>query len=383
MTATAAEHLARLVSFDSISDRSNRALIQYAVEVLRGHDIEAIVIPDADGGKAGLHTTIGPDGPGGVVLSGHTDVVPVEGQRWSADPFTLVERDGRLYGRGAADMKGFIACCLAAVPAMAAAPLTRPIHLLMSYDEETTCRGVLPTLHDLVSRHPRIGAVIVGEPTGMEMVNAHKGAFGYDVRVIGRPAHSSLAHQGISANIIAARLTVWIDDRVRQGRAAARGGDGFTPPYSTCHVGRVRGGTACNILAGECVFDWDLRTVPSDDPQTFLEAFEAEAARLTEEARAKGHDIAVEIHEAFAVPGLRPAPDCAAEALCRQLTGQNGGSVVSYSSEAGFFQEAGLPTVLLGPGSIEQAHIADEFIERSQLNRCEDFLTRLIEAQST
>ena len=383
MTAmTATERLAHLVAFDTVSDRSNRPLIDYAAGCLHAHGIETVIVPDETGTRAGLHATIGPGTAGGVMLSGHTDVVPVDGQAWSSDPFVLRESGGRLYGRGAADMKGFLACCLDAVPAMARASLVRPIHLVMSYDEETTCRGVLPALCDLVARRPAIAAAVVGEPTSMEIVNAHKGAFGYTVRVEGQPAHSSLAHQGISANTIAARLTVWIDERVRAGRRNAADTP-FMPPYTTCHVGRIHGGTACNILAGECVFDWDLRTMPWDDPARFLADFTVEAERLVEAARADGHRCNIEIVETFAVPGLSPEPEGAAEALCRRLTGRNDASVVAYSSEAGFFQEAGLSTVLMGPGSIEQAHIADEFIEISQLEACTAFLTRLIEHQST
>lgn len=378
--ASAAEHLKALIGFDTVSHRSNAGLIDYASEVLRANGVEPVLLPDESGEKIGLYATIGPVAPGGVVLSGHCDVVPVEGQEWSTDPFTGVERDGRIYGRGAADMKGFIACCLAMVPEMVRAPLARPIHIVISYDEETTCRGVIPTIEHMVDTLPRIDAVIVGEPTSMRIVTAHKGAYGYRIHVRGQSAHSSLAHQGVSANALAARLCVWLDDLV-QSRAATAEAAEFEPPYTTCHVGTISGGTACNILASDCRFEWDLRTVPGVDPARVLEAFRAEADRLVAVAAADGHFAAVEIEEDYAVPGLDPEPEGKAEALCRRLSGQNQSAVVSYSSEAGQYQAAGLSTVLMGPGNIEQAHIADEFIEIAQLEECRGFLRKLVETQ--
>lgn len=381
MTTTPAEHLARLVGFNTISDQSNAGLIHYAADFLRGHSVEAALFPDETGLKLGLHATIGPMEAGGVILSGHTDVVPVIGQNWSSDPFTLTERDGKLFGRGAADMKGFIAVCLAMVPAMRRAQLKRPIHLVMSYDEETTCRGVLPVIEDMVQRLPAMEAVIVGEPTSMQLVTAHKGAYGYKVAVTGQAAHSSLADQGVSANAMAARMVCWLDDRLQENRA--RGGRGlYQPDYTTYHAGTIHGGTACNILAGECRFEWDLRNLPEEDPQAFLRTFTTMAERIIAAANKLVPGCAVSIEEDYAVPGLAPEENGAAEALCRRLTGANQTTTVSYSSEAGQFQAAGLSTVLLGPGSIEQAHIADEFIEISQLAACEAFISRLIETQA-
>ncbi|MWD25970.1 acetylornithine deacetylase [Aquicoccus sp. SCR17] len=382
--ASAAEHLKALIGFDTVSHRSNAGLIDYAAGVLRANGVEPVLLPDETGEKIGLYATIGPLAPGGVVLSGHCDVVPVEDQQWTTDPFEGVERDGRIYGRGAADMKGFIACCLAMVPEMVRASLARPIHIVISYDEETTCRGVIPTIEHMVDTLPRIDAVIVGEPTSMRIVTAHKGAYGYRIHVRGQSAHSSLAHQGVSANALAARLCVWLDDQM-QARAAAASDVSeaaeFEPPYTTCHVGTIGGGTACNILAQDCRFEWDLRTVPGDDPAALLADFRAEADRLVAGAAAAGHFAAVEIEEDYAVPGLDPEPEGAAEALCRRLTGRNESAVVSYSSEAGQYQAAGLSTVLMGPGSIEQAHIADEFIEIAQLEECRGVLRKLIATQ--
>lgn len=381
LLTSSTEHLARLVAFNTISHRPNAGLIHYAADFLRGFGVEAALFPDETGQKLGLHATIGPMEAGGVILSGHTDVVPVEGQNWQSNPFVLTKRDGKLFGRGTADMKGFIAACLAMVPAMQSAKLKRPIHLVMSYDEETTCRGVLPVIDDMVSRLPAMQAVIVGEPTSMQIVTAHKGAYGYKVTITGQAAHSSLADQGVSANAMAARLICWLDDRLRGNRA--RGGSGlYQPDYTTCHVGTVHGGTACNILAAECRFEWDLRNLPEEDPQAFLHAFATKAEEIVAEANTHVPGCAFAIEEDYAVPGLAPEKDGAAEALCRRITGANRTATVSYSSEAGQFQAAGLSTVLLGPGSIEQAHIADEFIAISQLAACEAFLARLIEAQA-
>jgi acetylornithine deacetylase len=318
---------------------------------------------------------------GGVILSGHSDVVPVEGQVWTSDPFTLTERDGRLYGRGAVDMKGFLAVCLAMVPEMSRAALRRPVHLVMSYDEELTCRGVLPVIDDMVRRLPPVEAVIVGEPTEMQLVTAHKGAYGYRVKVTGKAAHSSLADQGVSAIAIASRLVVWLDDRLRENAERAGEGD-FKPNYTTFHAGTIKGGAACNILAEDCSFEWDLRNLPDEDPEAFLAGFLQKAAELVAEADRTIPGCSVKCNEDYAVPGLRPEQNGAAEALCRRLTGANSVTTVSYSSEAGQFQAAGLSTVLLGPGSIEQAHIADEFIEVSQLAACEAFLSKLIQAQA-
>jgi acetylornithine deacetylase len=381
MVEVTARHLERLVSFNTVSHAPNAELIAYAADHLRAHGAEVALLPDASGGKIGLHATIGPHVPGGVVLSGHTDVVAVEGQAWTSDPFRLRYRDGRYYGRGAADMKGFLAACLTMAPKMSRAGLKRPIHFVMSYDEETTCRGVLPTIADITARFPEIAAVIVGEPTGMKPANAHKGAYGYKVRVAGRAAHSSLADQGVSATALAARLITWLDDRMRENAARASG-TAFRPNYTTCHAGTIQGGLACNILAADCAFEWDLRTLPEDDPVAFLAAFRRYAEALLADARRVAPDCRIDIEEDYAVPGLRPEPGGAAEALCRRLTGANESTTVSYSSEAGQFQSAGLSTVLVGPGSIDQAHIADEYVEASQLAACEAFLGRIIEAQA-
>ena len=374
--------LNRLISFNTISDRTNNPLIEYVAGLLRKQDIEPILFTNEAGNKTGLIATIGPNGPGGVILSGHSDVVPVEGQHWQSDPFTMIERDNKLFGRGTADMKGFIAVCLAQVPDMLKAKLKSPIHIMISYDEEITCEGVIPMLEYAKTHLPTVKAVFVGEPTMMQVLNGHKGHYGYSVQVTGKPAHSALFDTGISANTIAARLVVWLDDRLQdfESRSAP---NAFSPNYTTCHAGQINGGTACNILAGECRFEWDLRTLPQEDGTSFLAAFRLEADRLLKIAQKRAPECAIEIIEDYAVPCLQPEAGGFAEALACELLSKTDIGVSPISSEAGLFQRAGYPTVLIGPGDMGDAHKANEFVEIEQLNKCESFIASLINYQSS
>lgn len=370
--------LARLVAFDSVSDRANRPLIDWAADRLRAAGADEVqVIGDAD--KAGLIARFGPAGPGAVVLSGHTDVVPTAAQVWSSDPFRLRGEGGRLYGRGTTDMKGFIACCLALAPRMAAAGLGRPIYFCFSHDEETTCAGVLPLIDRLAAELSPGAVALVGEPTDNKPIAQHKGAYGWEFAVRGVPAHSSQPALGASAVEIAARLVAWIADR-QAAWAAAAGPGPFQPNHTTSHVGRISGGEAVNILAQACRFDWELRTMPGERAADHRAAFEAEAARIVSAQPVPG--ASVTLREDYAVPPLAAEPDGAAERLARRLTGANEAAAGAYSTEAGWFQQAGLSTVLCGPGSVAQAHIADEFIEEAALARCLDWLGRLIDHQS-
>jgi len=370
-----------LVAFETVSDRSNGALIAFVRDYLHGHGVEARLVPNADESKVNLYATIGPAVAGGVVLSGHTDVVPVADQAWTGDPFRLTRSGGRLYGRGAADMKGFVAVALAMVPDMVRAGLRRPIHLALSYDEEISCMGVLPMIAEMLRTLPPLDAVIVGEPTGMDLVDAHKGAYGYTTRVTGHEGHSSLIGAGVSAVSLAARLIVHIEDCMRQRALVADPDCVFEPGYTTGHAGVIKGGSACNILAGHCAFEWELRTIPGDDAAAILAEFAAFGETLLEAARAISPHCAIETVVDCAIPALTPEPGGAADALCRRLTGKNTTRAVSFCTEAGQFQSAGLSTIVLGPGSIEQAHKPDEFIELKQLQTCEAFLRALIRAQ--
>lgn len=371
------EILEKLVSFPTVSDGPNDDMIGYVSEYLRALDIAPVLLPDPTGKKIALLATVGPIGPGGVVLSGHGDVVTADGQEWTADPFHVVRQCDRLVGRGVADMKGFLAVSLAMVPDMLAAGLEKPIHIMISYDEETTCEGVVPLIDYATNNLPPIQAVLIGEPTEMKVLNAHKGAYGCVVNVTGRNAHSGLIEDGVSAISIASRLVTWIDDQVRMNAERAVSGP-FNPNYTTCHVGRISGGTAVNVLAGGCSFEWDMRFLPADNPLAFAEMFDLEAERLVSEARRIAPECRVERKETFLEPALSPEPGGFAETLAFRLTGTTTPTTMCASSEAVYFRKAGFSTVLVGPGRLAQVHTPDEFVAIDQLEQCEAFVERLI-----
>ncbi|MWV26211.1 acetylornithine deacetylase [Methylobacterium sp. 2A] len=373
--------LARLVSFDTESDKSNLALIESVCAYLDGWGVPYLRLPNAAGDKAAVLATIGPMVEGGVVLSGHTDVVPVAGQAWSADPFTLRVADGRAYGRGAVDMKGFDALALALVPDMLAAELKRPIHILLSYDEETTCLGSMDGIARFGADLPRPGAVIVGEPTGLEVADAHKSIVTCLTTVHGREAHSARPALGANAVAAACELVAGLnriaDLMIERGDATGR----FDPAATTVHVGTIQGGTARNIIAKECRFHWEYRGLPDLDPAEIPRLFAEVVERVTRERLNRYGDFGrIETLEEVDIPGLAPDPGSAAERLCLRLAGRNRTVAVPYATEAGRFQAAGLPTVVCGPGDIAQAHQPDEFITLDALGQGERFLRDLIEA---
>ncbi|WP_432431215.1 acetylornithine deacetylase [Methylocella silvestris] len=370
--------LERLVGFDTESSKSNLALIAAVEAYLRECGADYVKIPNAIGDKAALFVTIGPKIDGGVVLSGHTDVVPVEGQSWSSDPFTLRREDGRLYGRGACDMKGFDSICLAMIPEFQKAALSRPIHILLSYDEETTCRGSLDTIRRFGADLPRPGAILVGEPTLMQVADAHKAIVTYRTIVHGHEAHSSKPYLGANAVETACDL---VSELYRFNEELARGGDPsgrFDPPASTIEVGVIHGGTARNILAKQCAFDWEFRSLPGVPQNLALSHLQAYIERvalpkLTRNAR----DASIETFAEVEVPGLGPEPGSVAESLALNLARSNSTISVPYATEAGQFQAAGAPTVVCGPGSIDQAHQPDEFLEIAQVEAGIEFMRRL------
>ncbi len=373
--------LARLVSFDTESDKSNLTLIESVRDYLDGWGVPYLHLPNAAGDKAAILATVGPMVDGGVVLSGHTDVVPVAGQAWTGDPFTLRVADGRAYGRGAVDMKGFDALALALVPAMLDADLKRPIHILLSYDEETTCLGSMDGIARFGADLPRPGAVIVGEPTGMEVADAHKSIVTCLTTVHGREAHSARPALGANAVAAACELVAGLnriaDLMIERGDRSGR----FDPAATTVHVGTIHGGTARNILAKECRFHWEYRGLPDLDPAEIPRLFAAEVARVTRERLNRYGDFGrIETLEEVDIPGLAPEPGSAAEGLCLRLAGRNHTVAVPYATEAGRFQAAGIPTVVCGPGDIAQAHQPDEFITLDALGQGERFLRNLIEA---
>ena len=383
LAARARPILERLIAFDTTSNLSNLALIDWVEAYLADRGVAARRIARADGKKANLLASVGPAAEDGVVLSGHTDVVPVEGQAWSSDPFRLAERDGRLFGRGTCDMKGFLALALAAVDDLKAAPLKRPAHLAFSYDEEIGCFGAPAMIDTIVHELPRPSLCIVGEPTSMEVVSAGKGIAVWRVTVTGQEAHSAQTHLGVSAVMEAARLMAELVATADRLQRAADPASPFQPKGATLTIGTVSGGTAGNILARQCRFLFDLRCLPGVDPKAELAGFFDLARRLDQSIRERTLDGGVRVEQLADVPSLAPWPDNPADALARRLAGDNGPPrAVSFASEAGQFQGAGIPTVLCGPGSIDQAHQADEYLDLAQLERGADFMARLVEALS-
>lgn len=383
LAARSIDILARLVAFDTTSRGSNLALIAYVESELSRLGVVGRRVPNLDGTKCNLFATLGPMVEGGVVLSGHTDVVPVDGQAWSSDPFVLTRRGERLFGRGTCDMKGFLALALAAAPELAKASLVRPVHLAFSYDEEVGCLGAPAMIETIARDLPRPAAVIVGEPTNMEAVRGHKGISVYKVTVSGHEAHSSLTHLGVSAVMAAVRLMSPLCELAGRLERDADPDCPFSPKGASLSIGLVQGGTATNILARQCTFWFDLRTPPGLDHEEVLADFFETAAALNNELRTLAPEAGVRIEHRSSTPALAPELDGEAERLARFLTGDNGPArVVSYAAEAGQFQGAGFSTVICGPGSIDQAHQPDEFVEISQIQRGAQFMARLVEAMS-
>jgi acetylornithine deacetylase len=372
--------LDRLVAFPTVSRDTNLPLIDWVEDYLQGHGVAAHRVWNEDRTKASLYAQIGPGVEGGVVLSGHTDVVPVDGQLWSSDPWTVTERDGRLYGRGTCDMKGFVALALAAVPLARAAALKRPLQLALSYDEELGCTGAPAMIAEMARMLPRAAAVIVGEPSRFSVVTGHKGGTGFKVHVKGFEVHSSLIHTGVSA-IMAAAPLIDFANRVNAANAAkppATLAQMFDPPWTTLHVGMIQGGTAHNITAADCRFSCEIRVVPGEDIEDWVTALEGQVAQAVAVMQAIRPETGIVMERFFSVPPLRPETDGAAEALARRLTGDNATHVVSYGTEAGQFQAEGYSAVVCGPGDIAQAHQPDEYLELSEFDAGWAFMQRLV-----
>jgi acetylornithine deacetylase len=370
--------LERLVAFPTISDRSNLDLVGFVAEYLRAWGLEPRIAANAAGDKAAILATIGPEVDGGIVLSGHTDVVPVEGQPWTSDPFALREADGRLYGRGACDMKGFDAAVLASVPVFLAAKLARPIHILLSYDEETTCLGSIDFIRRFGRDLPRPAAVLVGEPTMMAVADAHKGVATFRTLVRGVEAHSANPALGANAISAAAEIVAEIDRIGRELEPRTPAEPRFDPPWPTYHVGNIQGGTARNILARECLIGWEFRSTPDMSAtqalapvQSFID--HVALPRLRRYTQTPNIETTMDVD----VPGLAAEPGSPAATLAMRLARANKTIAVAYATEAGRFQEAQLSTAICGPGSIEQAHKPDEYLGLDQLAACLDFLARL------
>ncbi|MBA4269447.1 MAG: acetylornithine deacetylase [Methylobacterium sp.] len=375
---TPKEMLARLVSFNTESQRSNLELIHFCRDYLASLGVESTLAFNAEGDKANLYATIGPKVEGGVILSGHTDVVPVAGQDWSSDPWTLTERDGKLFGRGTCDMKGFDAIALALVPEMLAAPLKRPVHIALSYDEEVGCQGARVMIAAMAKEGLKPSAVVVGEPSMMQVVTGHKGGLRMKTTVRGHAVHSSRVDVGVPAVMIAGRLIDWHNQVMAENKARTAPGNGFEPPYTTLHVGVVNGGTAVNITAEHCMFTHEVRCIPGESFETYEQRYRAEVVALEAQMQAIAPETGIDFVVTSDTPAMGPEENGAAEELCRRLTGDNGRHVVAYGTEGGLFQRAGWSTVVCGPGDIAQAHQPDEFITVAQLDAGTQFVRKLI-----
>jgi acetylornithine deacetylase len=375
--AAAKDLLARLVAFDTTSHKSNLPLIRFVEDYLRQHGVESTLVPTPDGQKASLFATIGPTGVGGVALSGHTDVVPVEGQAWSSDPFTLVERGGRLYGRGACDMKGYLACVLAMVPELRARNLATPVHIAFSYDEEVGCTGVRPMVAELGASLPLPRMVLVGEPTGMAVVDSHKGPMRWTVHLTGKAAHSSMPHLGVNAVSYAGRLLGELA-RIEAELEESSRDERFDPPYTTLQITQFAGGTASNIVPAACWFGWEIRRLPGFDAA----ALDARFRRFAEEQcvvpmRQAAPEAGVRIELVNEVPPFLADAGSPVVPLTLKLAQQNETFAVCYATEASLFQAGGAPAVVCGPGHIAQAHTPDEYLEVAELEKCLAFLGRV------
>ena len=374
------EMIEKLISFDTTSRDSNLALIAWVQGYLKDHGVESELVHDETGKKANLYATLGPAGKPGICLSGHTDVVPIDGQEWHSNPFEVIEKDGKLYGRGACDMKSFVAVSLAYVPEFLKRGVETPIHLAFSYDEEVGCLGVR-RLIDKLSTHPsRPALCIVGEPTGMKVVRAHKGKLSFRCHVRGFEAHSSLAPHGVNAVEMSALVIVRLRAMADEKRENGPFDRDFDVPYTTVHTGVVRGGTQLNIVPKDCQFDFEFRHLPADDPKEMFAVIKRYAEdELQPAMRAIAPDAGFTWNQLSMTPGLDSAEDDEAVELAKNLTGANATSKVAFGTEAGLFQKAGIPTVICGPGSIDQAHKPNEFVSLDQVALCEAMMRRLVD----
>lgn len=375
----AIEMLRRLVAFDTTSRNSNLELIHYVRDYLAGHGIDSDLVHDEDGRKANLYATLGPKTVGGIVLSGHTDVVPIDDQDWVTDPWTLTEADGLLYGRGTCDMKGFVATCLSMVPEFLERGLKEPIHLAFSYDEEVGCLGVHSLIDHVVAHYPRPRLCLVGEPSMMQVVDTHKGIRSFITTVTGLEAHSSATHIGVNAIMVAAELIRFLAEIGEELRERGDATGRFTPPFTTLSVGTIEGGTAVNIIPRHCRFIWEYRPLPGTDADEPIRRFEEHVrTRVLPPLQAMAPGVADIVTVPRSItPALSPDPGSAAETLAKALAGVNDTLAVSYATEAGIFQVNGIPTVVCGPGDILQAHRPNEFVAISQIEACAAFLRKL------
>jgi len=382
MTArmTPFELMEKLVSFPTVSRDTNIPLIDWVADYLESHGIASHRYIHPDQPKHALFAHVGPWEEGAVVLSGHTDVVPVDGQPWDSDPFTVVERDGRYYGRGCCDMKGFDALAIWALVEAHYADVQRPLQIALSFDEEIGCTGAPPMIEAMQPVLPKGALVIVGEPSTMQAVTGHKGGTGFNTHVVGFEVHSSLLHTGVNAIMAGAKLIEWANEMNTENmeRKPTELAAMFNPPFTTAHVGMISGGTAHNITAKDCHFAMDFRVVPGEDKDAWGTAYLKKVRAVEKQMQAVVPETYISVTPRFDVPALQPETEGEAETLVRQITGDNASHKVSYGTEAGQFQEAGYSAVICGPGSIDQAHQPNEFIEVSQFEAGHDFMKKLV-----
>jgi acetylornithine deacetylase len=372
------EILGELIGFATISADGNLELIAYAAALLSEAGAQLSISRDETGAKANLFATLGPPGDGGIVLSGHTDVVPVEGQEWTGDPFVMEERDGRLYGRGACDMKGYIAACLAMAPAFAEMELNRPLHFAFTYDEEIGCFGARALMEELARADIRPSVAIIGEPTMMRVIEGHKGCYEYTTEFTGLEGHASQPDRGVNAVEHAARYIGRLMDLGEQLKGRAPAGSRFDPPWTTVQVGRMTGGAARNMIAGHCAVEWEMRPVQKADADFVKSGIGTYVNDVLMPAmRAVAPQADIVTHTIGEVEGLQVATESEARDIVSELTGATDADVVAFGTEAGLFQAAGMSAVICGPGSIAQAHKPDEYIALDQLQACLDMLDRL------
>jgi acetylornithine deacetylase len=375
----AREIMERLIGFDTVSARSNIGLMQYVQGLLADAGVEAVLIPDVGGGKANLYATVGPMGVPGVMLSGHTDVVPVEGQAWTHPPFALTEADGRLYGRGAADMKGFVAAAVACVLGAAGRPLRVPLHLALSYDEEIGCMGVRSLIDMLEGAPVRPRFCIVGEPTGMQVATGHKGKVALRATCVGREGHSALAPMALNALHLAVDFVNAV--RELQGRVASGGlqdGD-YDVPYTTLHVGKLNGGVQVNIVPNSAVVDFEIRSLAGEDTDGLITTLRVAAEGICAPLRGEFPEVEIRVERLWDYPGLGTPSDAGVVNFVKGLTGANGTMKVAFGTEGGLFDaRLGIPTVICGPGSMAQGHKPDEYVTVEQMARCEAMLAALV-----
>lgn len=376
--------LERLISFATVSRDSNLEMIEFIRDYLQELGVDSELFYNAERTKANLFATIGPRAPGGVVLSGHTDVVPVDGQAWSVEAFRLTERDGRLYGRGTADMKGFIASVLAAVPLFLARELKLPVHLAFSYDEEVGCLGVRSMLADLQQRPHKPALCLIGEPTELKPVLGHKGKLAMRCHVKGAACHSAYAPYGVNAIQYAARMIGHLEAIGEQLAQPEHHDERFDPPFSTVQTGVIKGGRALNIVPAECEFDFEVRALPGFDAHTVADQLQRYAqTELLPKMRAVKSDTDIHLQSLSAYPGLATSPDSEAARVLARLSGSTGFGTVAFGTEGGLFEQAGIPTVVCGPGSMDQGHKPDEFVSVEQLHACDAMLIRLADYLSS